>query len=65
MIITEGPARHKGKTSLGIYELTGDQLIWCPAEPGLADRLAAFPAANDTRRLCVVFRHEGPRRSPR
>src|SRR5437660_10687372 len=43
MVIHEGPARFKGKTALAIYEFDGDHLIWCPAEPGRADRLRAFP----------------------
>jgi uncharacterized protein (TIGR03067 family) len=62
MTITEGPAHHRGKTSLGIYELTEDRLIWCPAHPGTEDRLPAFPPAEDVRHLCLVFRRTTTRR---
>jgi uncharacterized protein (TIGR03067 family) len=31
-----------GKTSLGIYELKGDEMRWCAAEPGHADRPKEF-----------------------
>ena len=34
MTIHEGPDKHRGKTSLCIYELDGELLTWCPAEPG-------------------------------
>jgi uncharacterized protein (TIGR03067 family) len=61
MTIHEGPVKHRGKTSLVIYELDGDHLIWCPAEPGTGNRLAAFPPDDDTRHLCIVFRREKPR----
>src|SRR5579875_4017640 len=61
MTIQEGPPKHRGKTSLAIYELDGDYLIWCPAEPGTGNRLAAFPPDDDTRHLCIVFRREKPR----
>jgi len=36
----EGP--EAGKTSLGIYELKGDEMRWCAAEPGHADRPKEF-----------------------
>ena len=61
MTITEGPAKHRGKTSLIIYELDGDHLIWCPAEPGTGNRLRAFPPEEDTRHLCIIFRREKSR----
>jgi uncharacterized protein (TIGR03067 family) len=56
MWITEGPDRHRGKTALCIYELDGDRLRWCPSEPGADDPPADFPAVEDGRRLCIVFR---------
>ena len=62
MTVHEGPARHKGKTSLGIYELTADYLIWCPGEPGTDDRPHGFPRRGDKSQLCVVFVRERPRR---
>ncbi len=61
MLIHEGPEKHRGKTSLVIYELDGDHLIWCPAEPGTGNRLAAFPPDDDMHHLCLVFRREKSR----
>jgi uncharacterized protein (TIGR03067 family) len=58
MTVSEGPEKHRGKTSLVIYELDGDHLIWCPAEPGTGNRQAAFPPDDDTRHLCIVYRRE-------
>jgi len=61
MRIEEGPARHKGQTARCIYHLDGDVLRWCAVRPGLGERLAAFPAADDPRYLGLVFRRERPR----
>jgi uncharacterized protein (TIGR03067 family) len=61
MTIQEGPDKHRGKTSLVIYELDGEHLIWCPAEPGTGNRRAAFPPDDDTQHLCIVFRREKAR----
>ena len=61
MTIHEGPAKHQGKTSLVIYELDGEHLIWCPAEPGTGNRLRAFPPEEDTHHLCLIFRREKSR----
>jgi uncharacterized protein (TIGR03067 family) len=61
MTISEGPDKHRGKTSLIIYELDGDNLIWCPAEPGTGNRLRAFPPEEDTHHLCIIFRREKSR----
>ena len=61
LFIREGPERHRGKTSLAIYDLDGDHLIWCPAEPGVGDRLRAFPPEGHTKHLCLVFRRDRPR----
>jgi uncharacterized protein (TIGR03067 family) len=61
MTIREGPAKHRGKTSLVIYELDGDRLIWCPAEPGTGNRRGFFPPDDDTRHLCIVFRRDEAR----
>jgi uncharacterized protein (TIGR03067 family) len=63
MTIAEGPDKHRGKTSLIIYELDGEHLIWCPAEPGTGNRLRIFPSEEDTHHLCIIFRREKPRRS--
>jgi uncharacterized protein (TIGR03067 family) len=61
MRIADGPPRHKGKVALCIYELEGDLMRWCPAEPGADDPPADFPAVDDPRHLCTVFRLEPPR----
>jgi uncharacterized protein (TIGR03067 family) len=61
MTISEGPEKHRGKTSLIIYELDGDHLIWCPAEPGTGNRLRTFPPEEDKQHLCIVFRREKKR----
>lgn len=56
MWIKEGPARHKGKLTLCIYELTADELHWCAAEPGADERLTGFPALEDRRHLRLILR---------
>ena len=61
MIIHEGPDKHRGKTSLCIYELDGELLTWCPAEPGTGNRRREFPCKEDTHLLCVVFRRDKTR----
>jgi uncharacterized protein (TIGR03067 family) len=57
LTIQEGPEPFRGKTALAIYELDGEHLIWCPAIPGDAERLRAFPGEEDGH-LCIVFRRE-------
>ena len=56
MTITDGPAPYKGLTARCIYALDGDHLVWCPAQPGSADRPKAFPPSDSHEFLCVVFR---------
>jgi uncharacterized protein (TIGR03067 family) len=63
MAIQEGPARHRGKTSLCIYEFVGDHLFWCPSDPGNEERMNGFPPEDDTRHLCIVFRREKVQRA--
>lgn len=58
LTIQEGPEAYRGKTALAIYEFDADHLIWCPAEPGRQDRLAAFPGQEDLGHLCIIFRRE-------
>jgi uncharacterized protein (TIGR03067 family) len=62
MWIVDGPDKHKGKTAVCIYELSGDQLRWCPAEPGDDDPPPDFPTIDDTRFLSTIFRRESPPR---
>jgi uncharacterized protein (TIGR03067 family) len=59
MRVREGPARHKGKTALCIYELADDGLRWCAGSPGRTERLTAFPAADAAEHLFLVFRRAG------
>jgi uncharacterized protein (TIGR03067 family) len=54
--VEEGPAVHKGKTTLCIYELAGDTLRWCVTVPGQKHRLTAFPPEDDVHSLALVFR---------
>jgi uncharacterized protein (TIGR03067 family) len=56
MRVHEGPARHKGKTALCIYELAAGALHWCAASPGRTERLTAFPAQDAAEYLFLVFR---------
>ena len=58
LTIDEGPESYRGKKALAIYEFDGDHLIWCPAEPGRAERQRAFPPAEDLGALCIIFRRE-------
>jgi uncharacterized protein (TIGR03067 family) len=58
LTIHEGPEQYRGKTALAIYELDGEHLIWCPAEPGRQDRLRAFPGDDDQGHLCIIFRRQ-------
>ena len=56
MTITEGPDKYKGVTTLCIYALDGDHLVWCPGAPGEPNRPKAFPPTDSDDNLCVVFR---------
>lgn len=60
MMVTEDPDnKFKGKTSLGIYELDGEQLKWCANEPGKDDRPKEFvKEAGGNRHLLVTFKRE-------
>ena len=58
VLVREGPERHHGKVSLGIYEFDGETFRWCPNEPGLEERLSTFPAEDDANHLTLVFRRE-------
>ena len=44
----------KGQTSLGIYELSGDELKWCSAHPGAMDRPTSFDTSG-TQHMLVTF----------
>jgi uncharacterized protein (TIGR03067 family) len=56
--VEDGPEPSRGKVSRAIYEFDGNHLIWCPAPPGSAKRLRAFPPDDDREHLCIVFRRQ-------
>jgi uncharacterized protein (TIGR03067 family) len=58
MHIDEGPAQHRGKSALCIYELDGNTLRWCTAGPGQTERPATFPAEDHPQYLSLVFQRE-------
>jgi uncharacterized protein (TIGR03067 family) len=60
MRIDEGPANHRAKIALCVYELEEDRLRWCPTEPGTKDRLDELPTENDPKYLSLVFRRSRP-----
>jgi uncharacterized protein (TIGR03067 family) len=62
LVIHEGPEQYRGKTALAIYEMDGEHLIWCPADPGREDRLGAFPPVDDFSHLCIIFRRENTKK---
>jgi uncharacterized protein (TIGR03067 family) len=54
-VMTEGPT--KGKTHLGIYELTGDTVTFCFAAPG-KDRPTEFSSKEGSERTLSVWKRE-------
>ena len=50
-------AHTEGKTSLGIYELNGDDLRWCADEPGHETRPSEFSSQGE-RHMLVVLKRE-------
>jgi hypothetical protein len=55
--VEEGPTHHRGLVALGICAVDGDQLRWCTASPGQAERPVGFEEA-DPRHLNLVLRRE-------
>jgi uncharacterized protein (TIGR03067 family) len=62
MRIDEGPHRHRGKIARCIYDVDGDTLRWCAAEPGVERLLTHFPSVYDIRHLSLVFQRKQARR---
>jgi uncharacterized protein (TIGR03067 family) len=59
MEIKESPKEeHKGKTVLGIYELDGDNLKWCAANPGATERPKSFKTEAGSDLLLVTLKRE-------
>lgn len=50
--------RDKDKSVVGIYELDGDNLKWCAAEPGTTERPTEFKSEPDSKRLLVHLKRE-------
>jgi uncharacterized protein (TIGR03067 family) len=59
MTIEEGPDRHRGLTSLCLYELDGDTLRWRPNEPGRDERHTEFTAGDVGKYPTLIFRRDG------
>lgn len=58
LTVTEGGGdEHKGDTALGVFELAGDKLRWCTAEPGVKDRPKGFDT-DGTNHMLVEFERE-------
>jgi uncharacterized protein (TIGR03067 family) len=58
MRIDEGPAHHRSKIARCIYEVDGEFIRWCPAEPGSEERLTTFPGCDDSHHLCLVLQRQ-------
>ena len=58
MEISEGPEDVKGKTAEAIYALDGDELSWCVAHPGDAERPAKFATKEGVKHMLVKFKRE-------
>jgi len=58
MEITEGPDDVKAKTAQAIYELKGDELTWCVAHPGEAERPEKFATKEGVKQMLVKFKRE-------
>ena len=59
MKLTEGEDEVAGKTARGIYEIKGDELKWCSAQPGLEDRPKGFDVSG-TDHMLVTARRAAP-----
>jgi uncharacterized protein (TIGR03067 family) len=59
MTVEEGPVRHRGKVSQGIYKLEGDRLHWSPGDPG-EGRPKNFPRPEDHVQLYLVLQRNKP-----
>ena len=57
--LTEGEDGVAGKSALGIYEIKGDELKWCSAQPGSEDRPKGFDTAG-TEHMLVTARRAAP-----
>jgi uncharacterized protein (TIGR03067 family) len=58
LTVTEGGGdEHKGETARGVFEVAGDKLRWCTAEPGVAERPKGFETEGTTY-MVVEFERE-------
>src|SRR5262249_3566898 len=49
---------NKGKKVLGIYTVTGDELRWCLAPPGEADRPKEFATQAGTKHMLITLKRQ-------
>ena len=56
--ITEGPENVKNKTAQAIYALDGDDLTWCVAEPGSAERPEKLATKEGVQHMLVKLKRE-------
>jgi uncharacterized protein (TIGR03067 family) len=56
--ITEGPDKIKDKTAQAIYALDGDNLTWCVAEPGSAERPEKLATKEGAKHMLVKLKRE-------
>lgn len=56
LVVTEGAGPDPEAKALGIYELTGDELKWCVAEPGADARPEKFETKGTTNVLIRLKR---------
>jgi uncharacterized protein (TIGR03067 family) len=56
--ITEGPDNVKNKTAQAIYALDGDDLTWCVAEPGSAERPEKLATKEGVKHMLVKLKRE-------
>jgi uncharacterized protein (TIGR03067 family) len=55
-IVKEG--QNDGKTIVAIYELDGDTLKWCAADPGNTERPTELSSGEGSKRLLVTLKRE-------
>jgi uncharacterized protein (TIGR03067 family) len=59
LVLEEGPAPHRGKAVLCIYELDGDNLRVAAARPGATERPTLFSIEPHSGIFCPNFRRDG------
>ena len=58
LTVTDGGGdEHAGQTAVGVFELAGNKLKWCTAEPGVTERPKGFDT-DGTNHMLVEFERE-------